>query len=78
MSRNYTLDEIDSMRQSIEWSYPCGVPFYQEQRTKEIEERIRTYMAAGIEPKELADRTKAMLAEQQNAPNQRLYGSSRV
>jgi ABC-type glycerol-3-phosphate transport system substrate-binding protein len=53
--RKYSVSEIDAMRQAIRWSYPDNVPFYQEERTKEIEELIRTYMAGGADPKEVAE-----------------------
>lgn len=51
--RKYTLAEIDRMRNAINWMYPDGVAFYQDERARETEERLRTYMAAGIEPEDL-------------------------
>lgn len=53
--RRYSLSEIDAMRNAIRWSYSTGVAFYAEERTKEIEERIRTYMAADVDPQEIID-----------------------
>lgn len=63
--RAYTFSEIQSMRQAIEWSYPCGVAFYPEQRTKEIEERVRTLMVGGCDPKEVIASCMSQVAQQQ-------------
>jgi len=51
--RKYSVAEIDRMRQAIRWSYPCGVPYYENERSAEIENRLRTYMQNGTDPKEL-------------------------
>lgn len=55
MDRKYTVAEIDQMRSSIRWSYPCGVSYYPDQREREIEDRLRTYMLNGTEPEELVE-----------------------
>lgn len=51
--RAYTVDEVDRMRKAISWSYPDGVSYYPAERAADIENRIRTYMAAGVSPEEL-------------------------
>ena len=57
--RTYTLDEIDQMRYAVresmmikhgEGEYACYVSHH---TPEEIEARLRTYMAAGIDPEEL-------------------------
>jgi len=55
LPRKYTVAEIDQMRKHIEWSYPTGVSFNGAERSAEVERRLRTYMMAGIEPKEIAE-----------------------
>ena len=52
--KKYSVSEIDRMRNIIRWSYPCGVPFYEKERALDIELRLRTYMANGTDPEELA------------------------
>jgi hypothetical protein len=57
MSHKYSVDEIDRMRETVRRLLtPKGGGLYSynpEQRTKEIEERLRTYMLNGTEPSEL-------------------------
>lgn len=65
--RKYSFSEIESMRQAISWSYPCNVPFYPEQRTKEIEERVRTLIVGGVDPHEVIEQCRAQFAQQQKA-----------
>lgn len=55
MARKYTVEEIDQMRKSIEWSYPSGVSYYPEQRAAEVESKLRTYMQNDTSPEELAE-----------------------
>lgn len=52
--RKYSVAEIDRMRRAIECSYPGGA-YYAEQRSAEIENRLRTYMQNGTEPSELEE-----------------------
>lgn len=52
--KRYTLDEIDRMRAAVGNMFPMGVPYRQSERTVEIEARLRTYMANGTDPDELA------------------------
>lgn len=64
--RKYSVSEIDQMRRNIEHSYPSGVAYYAEERSKQIEDRLRTYMLNGTEPSELAEMCQAaMRANQQ-------------
>jgi hypothetical protein len=51
--RKYTVAEIEEMRKSVTCMFPSGVSYYPAARAKEIEERLRTYMTAGVTPKEL-------------------------
>ena len=65
--RSYTVAEIDRMRHAVEfkWLYGCRISarhmgeamtshvHYADERTKAVEEQLRTYMLAGIDPKEL-------------------------
>jgi len=53
--RKYSVSEIDRMRKAIEWSFPTGVSYDAVDRAAEIEERLRTYMLNGTDPKELED-----------------------
>lgn len=51
--RLYTVREIDRMRRVLTMSYPPGVTFRQSDRSAEVEDRIRTYMSAGVDPAEV-------------------------
>ena len=63
IERKYSVAEIDAMRNAISWVYPGpGVPFYKEEADKAIEERIRTYMSAGVDPQELIDQCGKTIA----------------
>lgn len=53
LPRKYTMAEIASMRDSIRWSYPNGVCYRESERNADIEDRLRTYILAGIEPAEV-------------------------
>jgi hypothetical protein len=55
--RKYSIQEIDRMRQCIRYSYPSGVPYYEHERAADIENRLRTYMLNGTDPKELEELT---------------------
>lgn len=64
--RRYSFSEIQAMRNALRLSYPSGVSYYEDQRSKEIEERVRTLMVGGVDPKEvIAECEKRMAAEQQ-------------
>lgn len=65
--RAYTVQEIDQMRSAIEfqWLYGCkpkdasredcmsSRTYMPEEKVKCVEEMLRTYMLAGIDPEEL-------------------------
>lgn len=59
--RRYSLEEIDAMRADIGSSYPSGVSYNMGERSREIEDQLRTYMMAGIAPSELAKKRKAQV-----------------
>lgn len=65
MMRKYSVDEIENMRNSIDWMYPTGVVYYQADRTKETEEKLRTYMLAGITPRQLGKKVREHLDRQE-------------
>lgn len=65
--RKYSVGEIDGMRQALAMSYPCGQPFYQEERTREIEERLRTYMIGNVDPADVFAQCQKSIAAQQEA-----------
>jgi ABC-type glycerol-3-phosphate transport system substrate-binding protein len=65
--RKYSYGEIEAMRQALTWDYPSGVGFYPEERTKEIEERIRTLMVGGVDPQEVLDQVQKNQAQRQKA-----------
>jgi hypothetical protein len=52
--RKYSLSEIDAMRMALQCLliHP-GVPYQPVEKTKEIEEQLRTYMINGTDPEEL-------------------------
>lgn len=57
MDRKYSVYDIDAMRKAVErfgWMANSG-SYYPADRAKEIEERVRTYMVAGVDPDELKD-----------------------
>ncbi len=64
--RAYTVAEIDRMRRAVEyrWLYGCSLgdchpgqlmsrTYKETEKTACVEEELRTYMLAGIEPEEL-------------------------
>lgn len=54
IERAYTVAEIDTMRLTItHYGWPGGGSYYPAQRAAEIEDRLRTYMIAGVEPEDL-------------------------
>lgn len=60
--RKYSVAEIDRMRAAISATFPCswvfkgdGSPGRREpDYSAQIEDRLRTYMLAGVDPDELA------------------------
>ena len=63
--RSYTVAEIDRMREAIRWSYPAGVVYYPDERNADIEDRLRTYMTAGISAEELEESRNEQIAQSQ-------------
>jgi hypothetical protein len=54
IERKYSLKDIDSMRVSIRTMLTIGNGSYKvDEKNAEIENRLRTYMMAGIEPADL-------------------------
>lgn len=51
--RKYSVSEIDYMRTILGLSYPRGVPYFEKERSAEIENRLRTHMQNGTTPDEL-------------------------
>ena len=65
--RTYNVNEIESMRQSLRWILiQPNVSYYPQDMEAKIEGQLRTYMAAGIDPAELANRANKIIAMQQN------------
>jgi len=62
--RAYTVREIDAMREAIRWDFP-SVLYQPEQRSRGIEERIRTYMIGGVDPQEVIDACQERLLQRQ-------------
>jgi hypothetical protein len=62
--RAYTVAEIDRMRTAVEWMQSDG-PYRPSERVHEIEERLRTYMLAGIDPQDLENQARKMVTERQ-------------
>lgn len=58
--RTYTTGEIDAMRDAIYWSYPKGDPWDDNERCKEVERTLRTYIMGGVDPNELIERFAAI------------------
>lgn len=73
--RSYSLSEIDQMRRHIDRimdgvrHWPCGGSgFFSygggshdgDRRYAEVEDRLRTYMMAGVDPKEIASKVADM------------------
>ena len=65
--RKYSVTEIDRMREAVEhkWLFGCRPSqasqkqtmsshgYMPSEKTKDVEELLRTYMIAGVEPEEL-------------------------
>lgn len=49
----YTVSELNRMRRAIEGMYPCGVAYYPNERSADIERRLTTYMANGTTAEEI-------------------------
>jgi hypothetical protein len=63
--RTYTVAEIDRMRTAIQWTYPPGVAYMAVERLVWVEERLRTYIMAGIDPLELEAHASRFMAQLQ-------------
>ncbi len=54
MSREYTLDELDAMRDAIRSTHiPSNA---MRSINEEVEEKLKTYILAGVKPQDLIDR----------------------
>lgn len=60
ISRQYSIEEIDQMRNAIRWSYGSG-SYYEPERQAEVERTLRTYMMAGIDPEEVRKKRDAAM-----------------
>lgn len=59
-ARKYTAAEISEMRGHVTYlNTHNGVSYYPAERDAKIERELRTYIMAGAEPSELADKVKA-------------------
>ncbi len=56
MSRRYTLDQLDEMRVAIRSTHIHSNAL--RSINEEVEDKLKTYLIAGIEPQELIDRMK--------------------
>lgn len=53
--RSYTIEELELMREYLNWTLPnIGGGRTPAERAAEIEDRLRTMIAAGIDPQECA------------------------
>lgn len=81
MSRAYTLEEVERMRNALQNMRSAsgilnGGRHVPKDEKKEIEEEIRTYMAAGVSPSELEEKANA-LTEAYYAQYQRMQEHNR-
>lgn len=55
IERKYSLSEIDEMRQLVRQILepPPMTPYFERELAASAEDRLRTYMLAGVEPQEL-------------------------
>lgn len=63
--RRYSFNEIELMRQMLSMSYPDGVCYMADERSKEIEERVRTLMVGGVDPQEVVENCRKIVAQRQ-------------
>lgn len=64
----YTVSEVDRMRKAItDYGFPIGVSYYPVDRAKEVEERIRTYMVAGVDVADLEEALRDAYMEKARA-----------
>ena len=62
--RTYTMGDIDRMRKAIDWNIiPEGQPYYPAEKNAQVEDRLRTYMLAGVSPEEVEQK---YVRQQQN------------
>lgn len=62
MTRKYSIEEMDEMRGYIERMYTMGVAYKPAERVADIEQRLRSFMANGTEPHELAKKAEEFAA----------------
>lgn len=58
--RKYSIDEIDSMRNSISWLQPSGI-YHRGEREDQIERELRTHMLNGTSPEELRKKMQEVI-----------------
>lgn len=66
--RAYTLKEVDRMRKAVfasktSWEVHSNPEYqqrYEQRRDREVEDKLRTYLSAGVDPQELEDEAKAV------------------
>lgn len=63
LARAYAYSEIEAMRRALSDDYPDGVSYRQDQRSREVEDRLRTAIAAGIDPQELLAACRQRIAQ---------------
>lgn len=66
--RRYSFREVEAMRAALAMGYPCGVSYSPAERSREIEDRIRTYMAGNVDPQEVIDGCRKSGASSQGMP----------
>jgi hypothetical protein len=67
VERAYTIKEIDQMRRNIlatrmSWEAHSNPEYqrqYEQRRDREVEDKLRSYLLAGIDPQELEDEARA-------------------
>ncbi len=71
MTRAYTVAEIDDMRKAISnYGYPDDFSWNTQERERSIEDRLRTYMLAGIDPLVLKTELLAVYLERRQYWNE--------
>jgi hypothetical protein len=73
IDRKYSVQEIDSMRRWLRnteiylASHNSGLGFKWDELDRNVEDKLRTYMMAGIDPKDIEDQYKRMVSAHQAA-----------
>lgn len=60
--RKYSFSEIESMRSALAMSYPTAISYNASERSKEVEERVRTLMIGGVDPSEVIDKCSQVVS----------------